>query len=94
MTLFYHGSATYIAVEQEGGEAEHVHFEEDANVTPFSSAHLNAVLAKFTLGNLGEAHGYCGVANFSESSSKNSNTQAFQIKCHSNTRLGKPVGFW
>jgi hypothetical protein len=40
-----------------------------------SSAHLNALLAKFTLGNLGEVHEQCGVVRHQETSSTNSQNQ-------------------
>jgi hypothetical protein len=70
--LFYHGSVTFVAVEEDGGVIEHIHVAEATEVTPFSSAHLNTLLAKFTLGNLGEVHDHCGVLRHSESSSTSS----------------------
>ena len=102
--LFYHGSVTYIGIEAEG-EIDHVHLVADSSPTPFSSAHLNAVLAKFTLGNLGEVHGHCGTVRYSESSSAspngvsnipkaNPNPRSFHLKCNNNAHLDRVVGFW
>jgi len=100
--LFYHGSVTYFAVEEDG-VIGHVHLVEGAEPTPFSSAHLNTVLAKFTLGNLGEVHGHCGVVRYSESGSAssapnvpkaNQNSRTFHLKCENNAHLDRVLGFW
>ena len=102
--LFYHGSATYVEGVDENGVESHSHEAVDTeNIDPFSSAYLHMILAKFTLGNLGEAHGYCGVSNFTDLDPDQDpdptagtliNPQSFNMTCHRNTRLGMIRGFW